>query len=136
MSRSTNQSSRSIPRSKGLAMSHLLYRIGNFSGRHPWRVISAWLVIAGAVFLLNGSIGGAPDESFSLPGAESQRAADAIQDRFPQETLYTSNVVFHSEEGLTSPQTEHAVEHAYVGHHTIIPRRRGTPQGVDRTLLP
>jgi len=93
-------------------MSHLLYKIGNFSGRHPWRVIAAWLVVAGAVFMLNASIGGAPDESFSLPGAESQRAADAIQDRFPQETLYTSNVIFHSEEGLTSPEVKQAVEQA------------------------
>jgi putative drug exporter of the RND superfamily len=93
-------------------MSHILYKLGNFAGRHPWRVISAWLVIAGAVFLLNSSIGGAPDESFSLPGAESQRAADAIQERFPQETLYTSNVIFHSEEGLTSPEVKQAVEQA------------------------
>ena len=96
MSRSTHETPTSTPQSKGFAMSHLLYKIGNFSGRHPWRVISAWLVIAGAVFMLNSSIGGPPDESFSLPGAESQRAVDAIQDRFPQETLYSSNVVFHS----------------------------------------
>ena len=82
--------------SKGFAMSHLLYRIGNFAGRHPWRVIAAWVLVAVAVVMLNGSIGGPPDESFSLPGAESQRAADAIQDRFPQETLYSSNVIFHS----------------------------------------
>ena len=59
-------------------MSHILYRIGNFSGRHPWRVISAWILAAVAIFMLNGSIGGAADESFSLPGAESQRAADAV----------------------------------------------------------
>ena len=39
--------------------------------------------------MLNSSVGGPSDESFRLPGAESQRAADAIQDRFPQETLYT-----------------------------------------------
>ncbi len=93
-------------------MSHLLYRIGNFAGRHPWRVISAWVLVAAAVFMLNSSMGGAPDESFSLPGAESQRAADAIQDRFPQETLYTSNVIFHSEDGLTAPETKAAIEQA------------------------
>ena len=93
-------------------MSHVLYRIGNFAGRHPWRVICAWLAVAAAVFMLNGSIGGSPDESFSLPGAESQRAADAIEDRFPQETLYTSNVIFHSEDGLTTPSTKAAIEQA------------------------
>jgi RND superfamily putative drug exporter len=76
-------------------MSRVLYRIGNFAGRHPWRVLAAWVLIAVTAFLLNSSFGGAPDESFSIPGAESQKAADAIEDRFPQETLYTSNVIFH-----------------------------------------
>src|SRR3954453_24225625 len=89
--------------SERLTMSHVLYKIGNFAGRHPWRVISAWIFVALAIFLFNSSHGGQYDESFSLPGSESQRAADAIQDRFPQETLYSSNVIFHSEEGLTDP---------------------------------
>ena len=40
-------------------MSHVLYRIGNFAGRHPWRVISAWIIVAGAIFMLNVSQGGA-----------------------------------------------------------------------------
>ena len=77
-------------------MSHFLYRVGNLAGRHPWRIIAAWIFVAGAVFMLNGSQGGDYDESFSLPGSQSQRAADAIEERFPQETLYTSNVIFQS----------------------------------------
>jgi RND superfamily putative drug exporter len=93
-------------------MSRLLYRIGHFSGRHPWRVLTAWILIAVAAFVLNGSIGGQPDESFRLPGAESQRAADALQKRFPQETPYSSNVIFHSEKGLTTPQVKAAVAQA------------------------
>ena len=93
-------------------MSHVLYRIGNFAGRHPWRIISAWIFVAVAIFAFNSSAGGQPDESFSLPGSESQRAADAIQDRFPQETLYSSNVIFHSEDGLTDPTTKAAIEQA------------------------
>ena len=93
-------------------MSRLLYRIGHFSGRHPWRVLAAWILVAVAAFVLNGSIGGQPDESFRLPGAESQRAADALQERFPQETLYTSNIIFHSEKGLTTPTVKAAVAQA------------------------
>jgi RND superfamily putative drug exporter len=62
--------------------------------------------------MLNSSKGGDYDESFSLPGSESQRAADIIEDRFPQETLYASNVIFHSESGLTDPATEAAIEQA------------------------
>ena len=90
----------------------LLYRIGNFAGRHPWRVIGAWVFLAGRGPHAQLLPGGGYDETFRLPGSESQAAADAIQDRFPQETLYTSNVVLHSEEGLTSPATRAAVEQA------------------------
>ena len=86
--------------------------------------------------MLNGSIGGASDESFSLPGAESQRAADAIEDRFPQETLYTSNVIFHSDEGLTSPETKKAIEQTVTELADGDARRRREqslrPTGPDR----
>ena len=105
-------------------MSRVLYRIGHFAGRHPWRVLAAWVLVAVTAFMLNSSFGGAPDESFSLPGAESQRAADAIEDRFPQETLNTSNVIFHDEDGLTEPATKAAVQQA------VDPARRG--QARDR----
>src|SRR3954451_17337438 len=113
--RSMTQTTTSQPRTSDperLTMSHLLYRIGNFAGRHPWRVISAWIFVAVAIFAFNATAGGQPDESFSLPGSESQRASDAIQDRFPQETLYSSNVIFHSEDGLTDPATKAAIEQA------------------------
>ena len=93
-------------------MSHLLYRIGHFAGRHPWRVITAWTFVALAIFMFNSAHGGQYDETFTLPGSESQRAADAIQDRFPEQTLYTSNVIFHSEDGLTDPHTKASVEQA------------------------
>ena len=93
-------------------MSHVLYRIGNFAGRHPWRVIGVWMFIAGAMFMLNSSQGGEYDETFSLPGSESQAASDAIQARFPQETLYSSNVILHFDDDLTAPATKRAVTQA------------------------
>jgi RND superfamily putative drug exporter len=114
-------------------MSHFLYRIGNFAARRPWRVIAAWIFVAGAAFMLNSSQGGDFDESFSLPGSESQRAADAIEERFPQETLYASNVVFHSEDGLTDPATkaaiEQAVEQLAEGDHVIAVSSPYDPRG-------
>ena len=104
-------------------MSRVLYRIGHFAGRHPWRIVAGWIALAAAVFMLNGSYGGAFDESFSVPGAESQRAADAIEDRFPQETLYTSNVIFHSDGGLTQPEIKKAIEQTVAelkqGEHVV-----------------
>jgi RND superfamily putative drug exporter len=104
-------------------MSRVLYRIGHFAGRHPWRVLAGWVLIAVASVMLNSSFGGAPDEHFSIPGAESQRAADAIEDRFPQETLNSSNVIFHDENGLADPAAKKAVHQAVTqlarGEHVI-----------------
>jgi RND superfamily putative drug exporter len=104
-------------------MSRLLYRIGHFAGRHPWRVVTAWILVAVAAFVLNGSIGGQPDESFRLPGAESQRAADALQKKFPSETPYSSNIVFHAEAGLSTPAVKATVAKAIAelkdGPHVI-----------------
>ena len=104
-------------------MSRFLYRVGHFAGRHPWRVLAGWVLVAVAAFVLNGAIGGPPDEHFTIPGAESQRAADAIEDRFPSETLNSANVVFHDEEGLTEPAATAAVQQAVAqlaqGKHVI-----------------
>jgi RND superfamily putative drug exporter len=90
-------------------MSSLLYRMGRFAGRHPWRVLAAWALIAASAFLLNTSFGGETTETFRLPGVESQRAADALEERFPQQSIVTSNVIFHDDGGLTRPETKAAV---------------------------
>src|SRR4028119_658544 len=90
-------------------MSHFLYRIGRFAGRHPWRLLMSWVVMAVVAIMLNTSYGGETNDDFRLPGAESQRAADAIEERFPQKALFTSNVIFHGDEGLTTPQAHNAV---------------------------
>src|SRR4051794_40648901 len=104
-------------------MANILYRIGHLAGRHPWRVLSAWVLLAVSAIALNSSFGGSADESFSLPGAESQRAADAIEARFPQETLYTSNIIFHAEDGLGDPaakaQIRAAVADLAAGDHVL-----------------
>src|SRR3954447_2497252 len=90
-------------------MSRLLYRIGFFAGRHPWRVLGPWLVIAVAAMALNASVGGHTNDTFRLPGAQSQRAADELKARFPQQSVFTSQVVIHSEHSLTTADAKHAV---------------------------
>ena len=50
-------------------MSRLLYRLGHFAGRHPWRVLAAWVLVAGIAFALNSAFGAATNDTFRLPGA-------------------------------------------------------------------
>ncbi|MFI0449620.1 MMPL family transporter [Actinomadura sp. 6N118] len=90
-------------------MSRLLYKVGRFSGRRPWYVLAVWILIAAAAFMLNSSIGGSPDESFRLPGAESQRAADALKERFPRQTVFTTSIVVHSDQGLARSEVKTAM---------------------------
>ena len=93
-------------------MSHVLERLGRFAARHPWRIVTVWILVAVATVMLNSSYGGETDDSFRLPGAESQRGAEAIDERFPQQSLFTSNVILHAEDGLTGPEARAAVTEA------------------------
>src|SRR5829696_1058858 len=92
----------------GVLMSRLLYRLGHVAARHPWRTLSAWVLIAVTAVALSGSIGGATNDTFTLPGSESQRAADALRDRFPDQSVNTAQVVVHSNDGVTTPAARHA----------------------------
>ncbi len=89
-------------------MSRLLYRLGHFAGRHPWRVLAAWVLVAGIAFALNSAFGAATNDTFRLPGAESQRAADALSDRFLAQSVDAAQVVVHSDDGVTAAAARHA----------------------------
>src|SRR3954454_22782569 len=97
---------------KGTTMSHVLFKVGHFAGRRPWRVVAVWLLVAVTAVMLRGAVGGQPDETFTLPGSESQRAADAIDARFPQQSLYVSDVIFHTDQGVESPRAKAAINAA------------------------
>src|SRR6476659_6282791 len=93
-------------------MSRLLYRLGHFAGRHPWRMLAAWVLVAGIAFALNSAVGGATNDTFRLPGAESQRAADALSARFPAQSVNAAQVVLHTEDGVTGATARHSVAQA------------------------
>ncbi|ANJ28232.1 efflux RND transporter permease subunit [Agromyces aureus] len=65
-------------------MSTLLYSLGRWSYRHPWRVLVSWLlllVIAGGAFALFGK---GTSNSFSIPGTEAQAGLEQLNRSFPQ----------------------------------------------------
>ena len=65
-------------------MSTLLSSLGRWSYRHPWRVLLAWLLTlaltgSGALLLGTGT-----DNSFSIPGTESEAGLEQLSRTFPQ----------------------------------------------------
>ena len=64
-------------------MATLLYRLGRFSYRRAWVVIGVWLVLVVGVLGASAALGGKTQESFAIPGTESQMALDRLDAVFP-----------------------------------------------------
>ncbi len=80
-------------------MSTLLYALGRWSYRHSWRVLIAWLLLlalggVGAVTLGQGT-----DNSFSIPGTESQAGIEQLNRTFPQASGTSAQVIIVTADG-------------------------------------
>lgn len=82
-------------------MATLLYRLGRFSYRNAWKVLLVWMIAF--VGILGGGIalGGQTQESFSIPGTESQNALDRLEAVFPSVAGASSQVVLVAPDGRT-----------------------------------
>lgn len=80
-------------------MSSLLHRLGRTTAAHPWRTISAWLVLAAAVFALAGAVGGTPQDNWDIPGARAQAGIDLLREHTPGSGNASARVVVHDRDG-------------------------------------
>ena len=80
-------------------MSRLLHRLGRTTAAHPWRTISAWILVAVGIFALAGSIGGTPQDNWDIPAARAQVGIDQLRDHTPGAGNATARVVVHTEDG-------------------------------------
>lgn len=80
-------------------MAQLLYRLGQFSARRAWLVIVGWLLALGVAAGSFFAFGGALATSFSIPGTETTRVSDVIEDELGQTAGVQGTVVFQTENG-------------------------------------
>lgn len=92
-------------------MSNLLYRLGHLAVRRRRTVLLAWLALLVTMIGLASTIGGSTSDAFSIPGTESQRAVDLLDERFPAQSGSDIRVVFAAADGsaLTEPATRATV---------------------------
>jgi len=74
-------------------VSTVLYALGRWSYRHPWRVLVSWLLLlalagAGAAVFMKGT-----DNSFSIPGTEAQEGIELLDRSFPQASGTSAQMV-------------------------------------------
>ncbi len=81
---------------------------------HPWRVIVGWLGIVVVLIALVATVGGGLRDEFEIPGSDTQRATDLIEQEFATEQGGVLNVVFAAPEGerLDTPERKAAIEKA------------------------
>ncbi|MDF2046440.1 MMPL family transporter [Microbacterium sp. Kw_RZR3] len=82
-------------------MSTFLYTLGRWSFRHPWRVLSAWLLIlvlagGGVALLAKGT-----DNTFAIPGTESQAGLEMLDRTFPQVSGASAEIIVVAADGAS-----------------------------------
>jgi len=90
--------------------SFLFDRWPRFASRHPWYVIAGALVTVAGIAALYAMAGGRYVEGLNIPGAESQRLIDLLEERFPQTAGDPAFVVVHAPAGMDDPQVYSRVE--------------------------
>jgi RND superfamily putative drug exporter len=91
----------------------MLERLARWCYRHRWRTVVVWIVVLiGSIALVNVA-GGQYTAEFSLPGSESQKAFDLLEERFPARSGDTATIVFEAEAGVTNSDVQQAMSRAF-----------------------
>ncbi len=85
-------------------MSTFLYALGHAVARHRWRALLVWVLLVGVCFGVTSFAKGALVNDYTIPGTESQHGIDTLDERFPQASGTTGQLVFESTSG---PITDH-----------------------------
>jgi RND superfamily putative drug exporter len=96
-------------------MATALYRLGRFAFHRRWLVVFVWVAVLSSVGIGAQQLSGTTSETFSIPGTESQKALDLLQERTGTSVDNgTARVVFHAGDGATvdTPAAKRAIEAA------------------------
>ncbi|MGY0059374.1 MMPL family transporter [Streptomyces sp. LZ34] len=95
-------------------MATFLYRLGRLAFRRRWPVALLWVAVLAAVGFGAVQAPAAPDEGSSMPGIESQKAFDLMEQRFPGAKAdgASARIVFVAPDGqkITAAGNRAAVE--------------------------
>ena len=96
--------------------------------RRRWFVFAAWAAFVGVLAALSVFAGGRFVDTFAIPGAESTKATDLLEERFPSQAGDSAVLVFEAEDGIASPRVRNRVQ-------DLVEEARGLP-GVTSAVSP
>src|SRR5918996_958396 len=98
-------------------MTAFLYRLGRGAVRRRRLTVLAWALLAVGIIVLGQAAGGRTSDTFEIPGVESQRALDVLEEDFPSEAGTSAQLVFAVPDGdagtLSDRAAARAVDDAY-----------------------
>jgi putative drug exporter of the RND superfamily len=96
-------------------MSNYLYRLARFAFRRRRLVLAVWLAAASAAIAVALASGGKTNDTFTIPGTESQNAANVLVAKLPAFSGGQSTIAFATTSGtakVTGPAARAAIESA------------------------
>ena len=94
-------------------MAGFLDRLGQGAARHKWVTIGVWLLVAVVLVVAAEASGGTTVDVFKIPGAQSEKARELLQQRFPAQSGDTADVAFQARSGtITDPANQAAIAEA------------------------
>jgi RND superfamily putative drug exporter len=106
-------------------MALLLYRLGKFSYRHRWLVITLWLAILVAVGGAAAAFHGTMSNNFQIPGTETQQMADKLKKELPAASGGSAGIIFEAADAGFTQAGREAVAAALTKLETL-PDVQGT----------
>jgi len=90
-------------------MSQALYRFGKFAASRPWVVIGTWVLVSLVVIGSSVTFGADYEDSFAVPGLDSQDAVDLLTKAQSDSAGLTSHVVVTPKDGTSFFSSPEAV---------------------------
>jgi RND superfamily putative drug exporter len=76
-----------------------LYAIGRYAAGHGWVVLGAWVLVAVALAVTTSIIGKPTDDDLTIPGSDSTRATNLLEDKLPQQANGTVPIAMEATSG-------------------------------------
>ncbi|GAA1458450.1 MMPL family transporter [Williamsia maris] len=73
-------------------MATYLYRIGRWAFTNRFKVIGIWLLILVGMGVAASTLAGPTSSSFSIPGIPSEKAQDALVEKFPEKPKFSEDI--------------------------------------------
>ncbi|MFE0156500.1 MMPL family transporter [Nonomuraea sp. NPDC059007] len=80
-------------------MAELLYRLGRFTARRAWWVITAWVVVLGLAVGAFVAFGGTMSSTMTIPGTPTEQVTDRLKTELPVASGGTGQVVIRAANG-------------------------------------